>query len=85
VTETTEAASSADTEAAVSALRRRIEGQQSVSSSTVQDGLLDVWAALPDGDLRTEVERWITETLERSLYSASDIDARLQRVLAAQN
>ena len=30
----------------------------------------------------TEVERWLTETLERSLYSVSDVDARLTSVFS---
>jgi hypothetical protein len=86
VTETTEApATLAPAEAAVTALRRQLEGRQSVSSSVVQDGLLDVWAALPEGEMRSQVERWLTETLERQLYSVSDIDARLTLVVPATN
>jgi hypothetical protein len=69
------------TEAAVAAFRRQLEGQLSVSASVVQDGLLDLWGLLPDGDSRTEVERWLTETLERNLYEVADIDARLATVL----
>ncbi len=69
------------TEAAVAAFRRQLEGQLSVSASVVQDGLLDIWGLLPDGDSRAEVERWLTETLDRSLYEVADIDARLANVL----
>lgn len=69
------------TEAAVAAFRRQLEGQVSVSASVVQDGLLDIWGLLPDGDSRVEVERWLTETLERHLYEVADIDARLATVL----
>jgi hypothetical protein len=69
------------TEAAVEAFRRQLEGQVSVSASVVQDGLLDLWGLLPDGDTRTQVERWLTETLERNLYEVADIDARLASVL----
>jgi hypothetical protein len=29
------------------------------------------------------VERWLTETLERNLYSVGDVDARLSTVLPA--
>ena len=43
----------------------------SVPASVVQDGLLDLWGHLPEGETRTEVERWLTETLERSLYSVA--------------
>ena len=71
------------TELAVAAFRRQLEGQVSVSASVVQDGLLDLWGLLPDGDTRTLVERWLTETLERNLYVVADIDARLASVLPA--
>jgi hypothetical protein len=86
VTETTEAPPTlAPAAAAVAALRRQLEGRQSVSATLVQDGLLDVWGALPDGDIRKQVERWITETLERQLYSVSDLDARLAVLVPATN
>lgn len=69
------------TDAAVAAFRRQLEGQISVPASVVQDGLLDLWGLLPEGDTRAEVERWLTETLERNLYVVADIDARLSTVL----
>lgn len=73
------------TEAAVAAFRRQLEGQVSVPASVVQDGLLDLWGLLPEGETRTVVERWLTETLERNLYSVTDVDSRLDTVLAPQN
>ena len=76
---------SSDPEEAIAALRQQLEGQISVSASRVQDSLLELWAALPEGDRRTVVERWLTETLNRNLYSVTDIDARLESVLSAQN
>jgi DNA-directed RNA polymerase specialized sigma24 family protein len=69
------------TELLLAEFRRQLEGQVSVPASLVQDLLLDLWAHLPEGDSRTEVERWLTETLERQLYSAADVDARLTSVL----
>ena len=72
-------------EAAISAFRRQLEGQVSVPASVVQDGLLDLWGILPEGDSRTVVERWLTETLERNLYSVTDVDSRLDAVLAPQD
>lgn len=71
----------AQTEAAVSAFRKQLEGQVSVPASVVQDGLLDLWGILPEGDTRAEIERWLTETLGRHLYSVTDVDARLADVL----
>lgn len=73
------------TEAAVAAFRRQLEGHVSVSASVVQDGLLDLWGLLPEGETRTVVERWLTETLERNLYAVTDVDSRLDAVLARQD
>ena len=73
------------TEVAVAAFRRQLEGQVSVPASVVQDGLLDLWGLLPEGDQRSVVERWLTETLERNLYSVTDVDSRLDTVLASQS
>ncbi|MBV9661907.1 MAG: hypothetical protein JO337_12195 [Acidimicrobiales bacterium] len=72
------------TDAAVAAFRRQLEGQVSVPASVVQDGLLDLWGILPEGDTRTVVERWLTETLGRNLYSVTDVDSRLDAVLSGQ-
>jgi hypothetical protein len=80
VTETTE-----NTEAAVAAFRGQLEGQVSVPATVVQDCLLDLWGLLPEGESRTEVERWLTETLERHLYEVRDIDARLASVLPSED
>ena len=66
----------------ISAWRSELDGRGSVPASDVQDRLLDLWGHLPEGDVRSEIERWITETLARHLYQAEDIDARLERVLA---
>lgn len=55
----------------------------SVPASDVQDHLLDLWGALDEGPARSEVERWLTETLRRNLYSVSDINERLETLLPA--
>lgn len=62
--------------------RTEIDGQVSVSASTVQDHLLDLWGRLPDNGARQQVEQWLTETLQRNLYQVSDIDSRLTDVVA---
>jgi hypothetical protein len=54
-----------------------------VPASDVQDHLLDLWGALDEGPARAEVERWLTETLRRNLYSVSDINDRLETLLPA--
>lgn len=86
MTEVTDAPEINDrTESAVAAFRRQLEGQVSVPASVVQDGLLDLWGILPEGDSRSAVERWLTETLRRNLYKVTDVDSRLEDVLQAQN
>jgi hypothetical protein len=61
----------------------QLSDQISVSASDVQDHLLDLWGALSEGPARAEVERWLTETLRRNLYSVSDINERLEMLLPA--
>ena len=71
-----------DADSVLAAFRRQLEGQVSVPASLVQDTLLDLWGVLPEGESRSEVERWLTETLERNLYAVSDVDARLSTVFS---
>lgn len=52
-----------------------------VPASDVQDHLLDLWGALDEGPTRSEIERWLTETLRRNLYSVSDINERLETLI----
>ena len=75
----------AQTEAAITAFRKQLDGQVSVPATVVQDCLLDLWGLLPAGDTRSEVERWLTETLERNLYAVTDVDARLATVLPGED
>jgi hypothetical protein len=58
--------------------------QISVSASTVQDHLFEVWGALDEGDVRRAVERWLTETLERELYLAEDVVDRLNGLIVVE-
>lgn len=69
-------------EAAVESWVAELSDQVSVSASTVQDHLLDIWGSLGDGAARSDVERWLTETLERELYLADDVISRLGRLVA---
>lgn len=62
-----------------------LEDQVSVPASSVQDRLLDLWGALPEGHTRAEVESWLTETLGRNLYTVADIDTRLETVVHASS
>lgn len=69
-------------DAIVAAWRGELDGRTSVPASDVQDHLLELWGRLPEGDLRGEIEQWLTETLARQLYAADDVDARLEQVLS---
>jgi len=55
--------------------------KMAVPASHVQDHLLDLWGALDEGPARSEVERWLTETLLRSRYEVADINDRLEALL----
>ncbi|MGD0809655.1 MAG: hypothetical protein ABSA91_08100 [Acidimicrobiales bacterium] len=59
----------------------QLSDQIAVPASDVQDHLLDLWGVLNEGPAREEVERWLTETLRRNLYSVSDINERLETFL----
>jgi hypothetical protein len=59
-----------------------LEAETSVSAGTVQDRLLDMWGDFPEGLARKNVETWLSETLGRSLYMASDVRQRLDGLLA---
>ena len=50
----------------------------SLSASSVQDRLFDLWGLLDDGDMRREIERWLTETLDRHLYPSDEVVSRLR-------
>lgn len=52
----------------------------SLPASAVQDRLFDLWGMLDEGEPRREVERWLTETLDRHLYSTEDLVDRLRRL-----
>ena len=70
-------------EAFVAAWRNELGDQGSISASDVQDRLLDLWGNLPEGATRSQVERWLTETLERHLYAVDDVQRRLGTVLSS--
>lgn len=65
-------------EAAVEGWVAELSDGLSLSSSAVQDRLLDIWGLLDEGDIRREIERWLTETLDRNLYTSDDLIARLR-------
>lgn len=78
-----EADEAASLESLAAAWRDELGEEGSVSATDVQDRLLDLWATLPEGAARSQVERWLTETLARHLYAVDDVQRRLETVLAA--
>jgi hypothetical protein len=68
----------------VAVWRAELSGQVSVSASGVQDRLLELWGQLPEGEGRSQVERWLTETLERHLYEVADIERRLDTLVETE-
>ena len=72
-------------EAAVESWVAELSDQGSVSASAVQDHLLDLWGTLDEGAMRSEIERWLTETLERELYLADDVAGRLGDLIARES
>jgi hypothetical protein len=67
-------------EATIEAWSAELADQVSLSASAVQDRLLDLWGVVPEGPVRQEVERWLTETLERNLYRSEEVIDRLRRL-----
>jgi hypothetical protein len=65
-------------EAAVESWIAELSDGLSLSSSAVQDRLLDLWGMVDEGDLRRAIERWLTETLDRNLYRSDDLITRLR-------
>ncbi len=56
----------------------------SLAASAVQDRLFDLWGMLDEGEPRREVERWLTETLDRHLYTTQDLIDRLRRLASLE-
>ena len=65
-------------DAAVQGWITNLSDGMSLSASTVQDRLFELWGMLDEGEVRREVERWLTETLDRHLYTTDELVTRLQ-------
>ncbi|MDP9074334.1 MAG: hypothetical protein M3N98_09205 [Actinomycetota bacterium] len=71
-------------EAAVEGWIAELSDGLSLSASSVQDRLFDIWGMLAEGESRREVERWLTETLDRHLYTADEVAGRLRGLAARE-
>ena len=66
----------------ISELRASLAGETYLSPSRVQDRLLDLWSELRDTPAASRVERWLTLTLERELFYASELVEFLDELAA---
>ncbi len=71
-------------EAAVERWIAELADGLSLSASGVQDRLFDLWGMLDEGEMRREVERWLTETLDRHLYTGAELTSRLRALAGLQ-
>jgi hypothetical protein len=65
-------------DAAVEAWIAELSDGLSLSAMVVQDRLLDMWGLVSEGDTRRTLEQWMTETLDRHLYTSGDLITRLK-------
>lgn len=65
-------------DAAVEAWITELGDGMSLSAMVVQDRLLDMWGLVDEGTMRRTLERWMTETLDRHLYTSDDLITRLK-------
>ena len=48
-------------------------GESVISASAVQDGLFDLWGEVRDTPSVTIVEKWLSLTIERELFSGKEL------------
>jgi len=59
------------------AFLNRTERETSFGPSQLQDLLFDLWGEMKDTPAQPEVERWLTLTVERHLFSADEVRGAL--------
>jgi hypothetical protein len=62
-----------DATAQLDAFLDRTQRETSFGPGQLQDLLFDLWGALKDTPAQAEVERWLTLTVERHLFSAEEV------------
>ena len=66
----------------ISEIRASLAGETYLSPSRVQNRLLDLWSELRDTPAATRVERWLTLSIERELFSAAELVEFLDELAA---
>ena len=66
----------------ISELRASLAGETYLSSSRVQNRLLDLWSELRDTPAAARVERWLTLSIERELFSTAELVEFLDELAA---
>jgi hypothetical protein len=69
-----------DATAQLDAFLTRTEREPSFGPSQLQDLLFDLWGAMKDTPAQPEVERWLTLTVERHLFSADEVRVALTAI-----
>jgi len=62
-----------DANAQLDAFLDRTEREISFGPGQLQNLLFDLWGAMKDTPAQPEVERWLTLTVERHLFSAEEV------------
>ncbi len=62
-----------ETTAQLDAFLDRTERETSFGPGQLQDLLFDLWGDMKDTPAQPEVERWLTLTVERHLFSADEV------------
>ena len=57
----------------IEAWKTEAADQTVVSASAVQDRLFDLWGELKDYAVVTQVEQWLSLTVERELFSGKEL------------
>ena len=75
-----------DATAQLDAFLDRTQRETSFGPGQLQDLLFDLWGEMKDSPAQPEVERWLTLTVERHLFSADEVRDALSgiRDLAAR-
>lgn len=69
-----------DTTAQLEAFLVRTERETSFGPGQLQDLLFELWGDLKDSPAQPEVERWLTLTIERHLFSAEEVRGALSGI-----
>lgn len=69
-----------DATAQLDAFLARTERETSFGPGQLQDLLFDLWGTMKDTPAQPEVERWLTLTVERHLFSADEVRGALTAI-----